>query len=135
MCTLEGHARNKTAQLALNIYYRRQQRDWSLAVSKGEARQLELFTGFICQECRVEVDIRFRQKAILIFAWKHVGTLEKGIGERMIWPRRLGSYLRLPFRRQTFETRLLKDGVLKSGDLKEEWENIPSKDKGSSAHD
>jgi hypothetical protein len=110
---------------ALDEYYHRQHRDWTLASSRGHAWQPEPFTGFMCHACNLEIDIRFRPREVRIVVWNHVCALKK---EEVSWPRKIKNVLKKP---RDFEERVKKNGGLKAGDLEQEWENIPYMSKGS----
>jgi hypothetical protein len=120
---------NSAVYNALDAYYRRQHQDWTLATSTGHAWQPEPFTGFLCLECWLEIDIRFRPYEVRITVWNHVGTLKKE--EKIPLSGKIKKTVKLPWARRGFRERVEKNGGLKAGDLEQEWENIPHAHKGS----
>jgi hypothetical protein len=113
---------------ALKEFYMRQFRDWSLAKSAGHAWQPEPFTGFVCRECDLEIDMRFHRRDVRITVWKYVGTLRK---EKVAWPTKIEKLITSPLARRGLKARVKKSGGLKAGDLKVAWENIPKMNRGS----
>lgn len=111
----------------LDDYYRRQHRDWSLAVSAGQAWQPEPFTGFICQDCCLEVNMRFQKHKVKIQVYQHVGPIKKNplrlLFDVETW--RTGGW-RFQRRRPWINiVSFDRNRKLRPGDLKEEWERVP----------
>ncbi|KAF2278699.1 uncharacterized protein EI97DRAFT_430956 [Westerdykella ornata] len=65
----------------LDQYYQRQHRDWSLAVSADKAWQPEPFTGYICQDCCMEVCIDFNQhkSRASVLVYQHLGPPKRNV--------------------------------------------------------
>ncbi|KAF2743479.1 hypothetical protein M011DRAFT_222323 [Sporormia fimetaria CBS 119925] len=110
---------------ALDEFYAQQHEDHQLALSTGQTCQPEPFTGYVCEKCMLEVDIRFRTFEVWITVWQWVGALKSEEKEK--WGTKLKKRMG---REACFQEKIKKTG-LQPGDLKCMWENIRNKDKGS----
>lgn len=115
---------------ALHKYYHKQHDDYCMSISSGQSWQPEPFTGYVCQTCKLEVEIRFAGFNVTIFVWQYIGSFKKH--NSSIW-RKVTKLLPIStsLRSSDFATRVKRNGGLKAGDLKREWDALDHLDKGN----
>lgn len=108
---------------ALGIYYHKQHKDYNVALASGQTWHAEPFAGFVCQDCMLEVEIRFVRREITITVWQHVGPL-KGPNKSKLYQILNCMSKNSPLLTPGFIARVARNGGLKAGDLVKEWDHL-----------
>ena len=110
---------------ALGDYYHTQHEMYQVTQRLKEPWSPSPFGPFVCEACRLEVEIRFKQLEVTITVWQHIGCLS---GNRRASNSRRSSLLlpKVSSGRSGFIEAMHRNGGLWPGDVRKEWDMLDS---------
>jgi hypothetical protein len=106
----------------LHRYYLDQHKAYFSAIACGQVWQPQPFSGYVCQECRLEVEIRFRGIEVEILVWQDIGASRKSN-----WGAKVTRLMGMKLGMESARAEERMRSGLKPGVLRKKWEGLKHK--------